>query len=336
MRDRYSCAVSRLARILAATALAGGALSSHPGLLFAREPAKTEDTASPAGPLVERGIALRRSGDDTAALELFQQAEQLEPDSTRIKVHLAATYQALGQWEEADRYLTQAVENPSDPYVVRHQSTLASARAAIDKRIGLLQLSGGPPGTEVRLNGRPLGTLPIGDTVRVAAGIYTLEAQLPGYYSITRSVALAGGALVRESITLAPLSQVAARAAPVPAAPAAVESNQATWLPWMFGGLALGAAGLTVGAWAVRESHADQWNDDSACLSSTQTREQLCGSELDDGQKAETWMWIGGIGTAAFAAAAVVTVWIQAEDKEAPVALGCALGLAQLNCVGHF
>src|SRR4051794_29587799 len=41
----------------------------------------------------------RMAGDDARALELFQRAEKQEPDSARVRVHLAATYQALGEWE---------------------------------------------------------------------------------------------------------------------------------------------------------------------------------------------------------------------------------------------
>jgi tetratricopeptide (TPR) repeat protein len=318
-------------------------LSAQPGVVAAREPTKaeptkSEDAASPASALIERGIALRRNGDDAAALEVFQQAERLEPESTRLRVHLAATYQALGQWEDADRYLSRALEDPSDPYVLRHQSTLAAARETIDKHIGLLQLSGGPKGTEVRLNGRRLGTLPIEQTVRVAAGIYTLEAQFPGYYPVTRSVALAGGALVRESLELAPLSETAKQlVAPAREAPSPPPEKHASWLPWALGGAALGAGALTVTAWAIREQHATRWNDDATCLSATQTRDQLCGNELRDGKRAQTWMWIGGAGTLAFAGAAVTTLWLQRDHHETPqLAVRCGVGLGALSCAGHF
>lgn len=326
-------------RHIAGALIASLALSAHPGAVIAREPAKAEDAPSPASALIERGIQLRRGGDDAAALETFQQAERLEPESTRIRVHLAATYQALGQWEEADRYLSRAVEDPSDPYILRHQATLAGARETIDKHIGLLQISGGPPGTEVRLNGRRLGTLPIDQTVRVAAGIYTLEAQYSGYYPVTRSVALAGGALVRESLELTPLSATAKQlVAPARETPSAPPEKHATWLPWALGGAALGAGALTVTAWAIREHHAARWNDDSNCLSSTQTRGQLCGSEIRDGERAQTWMWIGAAGTLAFAGAAVTTLWLQRDHRdEAPqLAVRCGVGLGAVSCAGQF
>ena len=311
-------------------ALAPGA----PGVAQAAE--EEESASTEASSLIDRGIALRRAGDDEGALPLFVQAEKLEPDSTRVLVHLAATYQALGQWEQADRYLMRALRDPSDPYVQKHQATLAAARRTVDGHIARLRLSGGPAGTQVRLNGKLIGTLPMGDTMRLEAGIYTLEASLPGHYPVTRSVALAGGALAQESVELARRDSKS-EVAPAPVEPAAEVSSGTNWLAWTFGGLAVGAAAGTVYAWAKREQHADAWNDNDECLSPTQTRGQLCGDELDAGEQAETWMYIGGAATAAFTAAAIGSIWLGAPDEPgADTALSCGVGLATLHCAGRF
>jgi hypothetical protein len=328
--------VSGLAHRSARTALLGLVLLGHAQAALAADTdtldsspaqARGEDAVT----LVERGIALRRSGEDAQALELFQRAEQLDSASARIQVHLAATYQALGEWEEADRHLTAALRDPMDPYIQRHQAVLATAKRTIDAHLGSLILSGGPRGTEVRLNGRLLGKLPLDQTLRVAAGIYTLEARLPGHYPVTRSVALAGGEVAREAVQLTPLS------APAEAAPVSASSGGANWLTWTFAGLAVGAGAFTVAAWVDRERHADAWNDNSQCLSPGQTREQVCGSELEDGKKAETWMWVGAASTAAFAAASVATVWFNSSPSETPQAgLSCGMGLGALTCRGRF
>jgi hypothetical protein len=305
------------------------------GPIPAAEPTNAQREQDSADALIEQGIALRRSNDDEQALDLFRRAEQLAPDSMRVKVHLAAAYQALGQWEEADHYLSAALANPADPYVQRYRSTLATARQVIDRHMGTLQLSGGPPGTEVRLNGRTITTLPMRQPVRLAAGIYTLEARLAGHYSITRSVTLTGGALSRESISLAPFDRTAP---PAPLEDPPPTRNGVSWLTWTFGGLALGAGALTVGAYIVREQHADRWNDDSVCTSPSQTREQLCGKELESGQEAQTWMWVGGISMLAFTGAAITSLWLGNEQRsqEPELSLRCGVGLAQLSCTGRF
>ena len=288
-----------------------------------------------AAELIERAITLRRAGDDVSALEALLHAEKLAPRSSRLQVHLAAVYQALGRWEDADRYLSLALGNPDD-YVQRHQAVLAAARRTIDQHMGSLQLSGGPEGTEVWLNGRSIGKLPIEDVVRVEAGIYNLEARRDGYYTITRSVALAGGALTRESVQLSPeLGHVAtkeqASVAPVD------ESSGPRWLGWAFAGLAVGAGVGTVVAWSVREEHVDNWNDDSQCLRPGQTRGEVCADERSQGDTAETWMWISGIATGAFAAASVITFALTDTDTESPIAnVGCGVGIGAVTCSGRF
>jgi hypothetical protein len=299
-----------------------------------------------ADDLVAQGIALRRSGQDAQALAVFQRAEVLEPSSARIQIHLAAAHQALGEWEAADRYLARALAQANDPYVQRHQSMLASARRRIDAHIGSLEVSGGPPGTQVWLNGRLVGTLPMSETVRIEGGIYTLEARLPRHYPVTRSVAIAGGSLVRESIRLQPVSAVSAAPSPVAAdeQPLGAEdggtrSGSPGWLTWTLAGLTIGAAGGTVYAWSVREGHAEKWNDDTACLQQDRTRNQVCAGELDAGKRAETWMWIGGAATGAFAAAALVSYWLQGDEEAGDTStagVDCGLGWNQVLCAGRF
>jgi tetratricopeptide (TPR) repeat protein len=327
--------VIRTYRKAVATLLLSVAAVGQANVSFALAPASKAEAVDDADGLVTRGIALRRSGEDARALELFQQAEQLDPESARVRVHLAATYQALGEWEAADRYLTRALENPADPYIEKHQATLASARHTIDEHIGSIEIVGEPRGTQIRLNGRLVGTLPIARAVRVKAGIYTLEAQLPGHYPVTRSVALAGGVLVRESVELSPLGSGVGQFQAEDKS-AGTSSNR-SWLTWTFAGLAVGAGVGTGIAWAKREQHADAWNDDDQCLSPTQTREQLCGNERKDGERAETWMWVGTAATGTFAAAAVVSYFLNKDDADASsTALSCGVGLGEVLCAGRF
>jgi hypothetical protein len=332
-------AVSRAA----VAALTGLLVSGHVGRALALAPDSEDAAASSSesrevNELLDRGITLRRSGDDARALELFRQAEKIAPESTRVQVHLAAAYQALGQWESADHYLSQAIRNPDDSYIQKHQSVLAAARRTIDAHIGQLQISGGPEGTDIRLNGRSVGTLPIRDTLRIEAGIYTLEARLSGHYPVTRSVALAGGTLVRESVLLTPEAE-RADGAVSPSEPAAVETSSGPrWLGWVFAGLSVGAGVGTVAAWATREAHVDNWNDDSQCLRPGTTRGEACASEREAGDQAETWMWISGAATGVFAAASVVTFAVTSPDapREQGVSLGCGVGIGMLSCSGSF
>lgn len=319
-----------------------GAMPAWPRSVAAAAP-NTKDSSpndlAELNELIARGIALRKAGEDARALEVFQRAETLAPDSTRVRVHLAAAHQALGQWEEADHYLTLALQDANDPYVQKHQSILASARRTIDTHMASLHIIGGPRGAQVRLNGRALGALPLQGPVRVQAGIYMLEAELPGHYPVTRSVALAGGSLVREQITLTPMDRDDLMSA---SGNGARDTSEARWLPWTFAGLAAGSGIGAAIAWAIREKHVERWNDDELCLSSTMptaTRGEICADQRDSGDKAETWMWIGAASAGAFAAASAVTFWVMREDEpeqEPDMAMSCGIGLGQVRCAGTF
>lgn len=299
--------------------------------------AKAQENTAQVNDLVERGIALRRAGDDQRALMVFQQAEKLQPRSARVLVHLAAAHQALGQWEDADRYLALALDNPNDPYVQKHQAMLASARRTIDGHVASLDIIGGPRGAKIWLNGRALGTLPLAAPVRVAAGIYTLEARLAGHYPVIRSVALGGGSLVREQILLAP--EVPRQTSSSLAEVDAGVNSSSKWLPWTFAGLAAGAGAGAVVALVVREQNVDRFNDDTDCLPTNNTpRGVACEDELDAGKSAETWMWVGTAAAGAFAAASIVTFLLMdaPDSDEQSTALSCGVGLGLVECAGRF
>src|SRR6187431_1657393 len=91
--------VRRLQHVAWAALLASGSVAGVPSVAFAKDTEAASGTDGEAEALIERGITYRRNGEDAEALPLFQRAEQLALESTRVKVHLAATYQALGQWE---------------------------------------------------------------------------------------------------------------------------------------------------------------------------------------------------------------------------------------------
>jgi tetratricopeptide (TPR) repeat protein len=333
-----SCSGSASNRKALAAVILGLAASvlQTPALALVPDSSAEVDAESDVDAIIARGIALRREGDDARALDVFRQAEKLEPDSARVQVHLAATYQALGQWEAADRYLTKALGDPSDPYIQKHQATLAAARHTVDGHISTLEIGGSPRGAQIRLNGRLLGTLPLTRPVRVEAGIYTLEAQLPGYYPMTRSVALAGGVVVQEAVELAP--QDGDRGALTPTDGGNAPGPRTSWVTWTLAGLAVGAGVGTGAAYLVREAHADTWNDDRRCLRPGQTRDQVCGAELTNGERAETWMWIGTAATGAFAAGAVVSYLLLGvpNREDTSTALSCGVGVGELSCAGTF
>jgi tetratricopeptide (TPR) repeat protein len=330
---------SRALRGAAVLAVCCGVVGSA-GVALADPTANTISEAE-IEPFVQRGIDLRKIGRDTEALAIFEDALLKAPSSVRLKVHLAATHQALGQWVEADRYLAEALRQSDDAYVRRHRPTIERAYEFVGQRLGSLDVVGEPEGAELVLSGRSIGQLPLAAPVRVPIGSYVLEVRKEGYYSVTRPVAIGGGTLLRESVMLGPRA-AAAPALAMASDPAPSRSDGDTgsprWLTWTLTGTGLAAAVVSVVAFQIREDHAERWNSD-ACLLSGYTRGQVCPDELDAGRNAERW----GIGSAVLSgvllggAATSFLLERHPPDEGPTLSLeGCGLGVASAACFGSF
>jgi len=328
-------------------ALSCAALLAAP-LLRAEPRAEASSTSlSRSERLIEQGMELRQSGQEEAALPVFEEAAALEPESIRARVHLAATHQALGHWVEADALLAEVLESDSDdPYLERHRATLERAAEFVGRHLGSLTLSGEPAGAEVRLDGRKLGVLPLPEALRVPVGSYQLEVLAQGYYPLRRPVVISSASVLREAVTLAPLaadSSAAGGKGAAGAEPASASAGSPRWLSWTLTGLSVGAAITTGVAFAVRNQHASEWNS-ADCLQPGRVRGEVCGDELDAGKTAETVAYASGVATLLFTAGAVVS-WTLGEpsNTEAPNAVGttvartrCGFTLTGGTCFGTF
>jgi hypothetical protein len=296
---------------------------------------------------VSQGIALRAQGRDADALEAFQRAAELDPNSVRVQIHLATVYQALGDWLKADEYLSMALSRSNHPYVNRHRQVLEDAKKVIDANVGRLEVEGEPVGSEVRLNGRLVGTLPLASPVRATIGSYVLEVQSPGHYPVSRPIVITGGALVRELVDLEPMSTAApGRVAETTfagstngAGPGADLPAHRTWLTWTLAGAAGVAGVISIGAIISREAHADHWNDNSRCLEAGRTRAEVCGDERDKVETASAVAWVTGVTAGLFATGAVLNALgvFEPELGSTQAGLqGCGVSLGGAGCFGTF
>lgn len=301
--------------------------------------------ASSLEALIQEGIRLRREGEDEKALDVFRQAERLQPSSVRVLLHLATAAQAAGHWVEADTYIRRVFEYRDDPYYRRYQSDIAMVEQLISARVGRFQVVGSPEGAEVRLNGRLVGHVPMAEPQRLEAGNYQLEVVSNGHYSLRRPQRIPGGVLTREVVELGP-----ERGSAASSARAEAESSSGSWWsePWVGWSLAGASAAslVTAGiAFSIREQQASQWNDDSRCvLPGGRTREQQCGSDLGDARLAERIGITASIGAAVFAGAAALQ-FLTSSDDETPEQsesassgwnASCAPGWLGVSCEGRF
>jgi hypothetical protein len=296
--------------------------------------------------LIQEGIRLRRDGDDEKALDVFRQAERLQPSSVRVLLHLATAAQAAGHWVEADTYIRRVFEYRDDPYYRRYQSDIAMVEQIIASRVGRFQVTGSPRGAEVRLNGRVVGHVPMDEPERLEAGTYQLEVVSDGHYALRRPQRIPSGVLTREVVELGPVRSASSSGASASDTGSPSQSWWSQpWLGWTLAG-ASAASALTAGiAFSVREQQATEWNDDSRCVRpGGRTREQQCGSDYGDARLAERVGITAGIGALVFGGAAAAHFLTRSSDEaperfegaSATSTASCTPGWLGVVCEGRF
>jgi tetratricopeptide (TPR) repeat protein len=289
---------------------------------------------------VKRGIALRRQGRDEEARDVFRDALARAPTSNRVRVQLATALQALGQWEEAQRHLQEAMQHADDPYIARHHDELSRALAYVRDRLGTVEVRGEPAGADVFVSGLHIGTLPLASKV-MAMGSYTLEVRMAWYYPAIRPLTVAGRGFQRQRIELlpSPHDRAASAAPPEIESPSGVEPASAG-PKWLIGVLA--GAGAASGAAAgvaliLRENYASRWNSDG-CLSAGRTRGDNCRGDLEHGQTAGQVAIASGIAASVLLGGAAGLAWFteRSNDEDAASQSGCLLGVAGVACATTF
>lgn len=253
--------------LAAALCWATSAHAAPPGEEAPRERAAAPDPKGPqyqeALKLFKQGIADFDGGYYTRAIEKFEAAQKLYP-SPKIHTRIALCYKWLGNFlkalehyelflkefpakpeSEADAQLRVQVEKTEIPRLL---VTLAQVKLVMD----------GPPGAEIRINGRPVGVAPMDRMFRLEAGPIAISAAFKGYYEFKRDLNVARGKSAEVAITLLKIQPkvirkvITIRATPI----------YKRWWFWTVVGtvVAGGAAGL--GAWlSLREIPRDPTGD---------------------------------------------------------------------------
>ena len=261
--------------------------------------------------LINRGIALRESRNDVAALEAFRQAYDLKKGA-RALAQVALAEQALGRWVSAEVDLGHAIARTDDPWIGRNKALLDQALVEIRGHLGSLQVTGGVPGAEVLIDGASVARLPLGAPLRVNAGRVTLEVRAAGHAPLTRAVVVPKRGLARETVALVgagPLPTASASALPPPSfeaarAGAGTPADQAgdggtRWPVRKKVGVAVGAAAVASAAVGttflfVREGRAHDFND-AGCGTEALTPD--CSARRDKEENALAWGLAGLAGT---------------------------------------
>lgn len=163
--------------------------------------------AEAAEPFIKRGVALRRSGNDVAALREFQRAWEIS-QTPRTSAQMGLCQQALGQWAPAQARLLEALAAKDDAWIARNRSALEKALASAREHIGHLGIMGDPAGAEVLIGGHLVGTFPLRDPVAVSEGMVDVEVRAPNFQHGMRSVKVDAGQFVELVVRLTPKNPV--------------------------------------------------------------------------------------------------------------------------------
>jgi hypothetical protein len=335
-------ASGRRARSIALTLLFGLSVSTQAAA--ANNDANGDDPQLEAP--IQEGIALRRAGNDDAALTLFLNLERTSPDSIRVLLHITAAAQATGRWMMAYSYLRKAAAHRNEPYFVRYRTAIKGIEDAITQHVGQFRAVGAPDGAEVRLNGEVVGTLPMTDAKPIEVGQYILEVAKLGFYPLRRSVSIGpGSTLTQEAVELRPAalastSAIASKSTRSAARdPEAPSGWRARWVTWTLGAATVASTATAAVALVYRNERADHWNS-TGCLDGTKTREQVCGGVRDDISLAQNVAIGAGIAAVAFGGATLAQALVSTQHTAAATAKSpsftCSPGLASVLCAGSF
>ncbi len=148
---------------------------------------------SAAHRLLVAGMEARDKGDHQGALQLFQQAHQLDPSPMTLGQMGSMEY-FLHRWDESEEHLSAAMADTTNDWVTRYRPMLVKALADVRVHVGELDVSGTPAGAQVYVNGRARGVLPLKAPLRVSEGEAAVQITAGGYQPfVGRAQVLAGG-----------------------------------------------------------------------------------------------------------------------------------------------
>lgn len=139
--------------------------TTDPAACPPRRPVSEADRAA-AKALFEQGRVATETAEHAQAVELFRQAYQLS-GIPKLLLHLAEAEARSGDVGAAYGHLEQLVRCSDDAHEQSEAKTRLEALAA---QTSLVSIEGGAPGSSVEVDGKVVGTLPLGTPIRLSAG----------------------------------------------------------------------------------------------------------------------------------------------------------------------
>jgi len=149
------------------------------------------------------------------ALSEFERSYALYPDFSTL-FNIGQVHAVLGHPVEAVDALESFLSKGGDSIPAADRQRVQAELAAQRAKIGLITFDVLPNGTEVRVDGVPIGKSPLVAPLRFASGPHRVEAMLEGYRAEVRTIDLAGGQQAHIGMSLQSIAQVPSTPAPAP------------------------------------------------------------------------------------------------------------------------
>jgi outer membrane receptor for ferrienterochelin and colicins len=127
------------------------------------------------------GTERYQAGDFRAALAYFLASNRLAPNR-HVRFNIARAFQRLGEYPEAYRWCSEALEGESDPDL---RARLLEALSAIEREVALVVIDSSPPGATAYLDRRDLGSIATTPArMAVREGEHRMIFHLDGYEDV--------------------------------------------------------------------------------------------------------------------------------------------------------
>ncbi|HVR63215.1 MAG TPA: tetratricopeptide repeat protein [Polyangia bacterium] len=159
--------------------------------------------SSPEDPevLVRAGNDLRRKGDDKRAEGYLRRAYEIA-HTPRSAVQLGLVELALGSFQDADRYLSEALGS-HDSWIRDHRTTIEESRANARGHLLAVELADAPLDTTATLSDGSVLNVPIDGIVWLTPGAISLTLKAPGFEAVIVNVNGAAGQRQRVPVKMA-------------------------------------------------------------------------------------------------------------------------------------
>ena len=177
-----------------------GAAAAAP---LAEPPASDAQAKARAQGLLSEGTAAYGRGDYATALDKFTAAYEIFP-SPKLWFNIGQANRDLGRPVEAvaafDRFLRNAGDAPPE--------TLAEARrsaAELKTKLGQIQVTCATDGAEITVDGKQVGSTPLGEMVWTTPGRHQVAVQHAGFSPVIEDVVVVAGQAAPVNFELRPI-----------------------------------------------------------------------------------------------------------------------------------